>query len=572
MKNLLLFIATMMFVGLGFGQTYTLTDNFNTTVTTCSGTVTDGGGNYGNNVEGQITICSGIPGQGIILDFTEFNLENGWDDLFIYDGTNTGAPLLGSYTGTGMPPQIISSQECITIYFDTDGSVTAPGFSINVSCGVIPSCTDGVQNQGESGVDCGGCFCASCPIGPGAGSSATITAGADIYTLPCGGGPVNLTALGTDFVPVLSSDFNNGTPGVGWQTTPGGGQYDNPCGPGPNGSHLWFGAGTAAPRELITGSLDLRCGGEICFYIKMEPEASGDVSPCEGSDQYDEGVSVQWSNADCSGWNDFMYFAPVGDLITSYPGNGVSSPGATGATPFTTWQEYCSQVPPGAWTPTTQIRWYQWGASGTGFDHWGLDEVTINADACLPYYYDWEHIPGAPDSPDNLVNPTQTTTYTVHYTNFVDDTVTTTVTIVVDGVQTPGVAIVEETCLGDNSATATITANGGTANYSINLVGPGGYNTTQSTAANTTFTSLEPGLYTVTITDNAGCTSDTTFTINPGPTCCTTTATETDLTCNQANQACDGQGQANPAGGVLPYTYQWYTGAGTGSPIGGETS
>lgn len=572
-KLFALLVVSLTFFGSAFGQTYTMVDNYNQTVTGCSGTVTDGGGNYNNNVEATLTICSGIPGQGVILDFTQFNLENNYDDITIYDGTNTGAPVLGVYTGTTMPPQIVSSQECITIYFDTDGSVTRAGFTINISCGVIPSCSDGIQNQGESGIDCGGCFCPSCPTSPGAGSSATLTASADVYNLPCGGGPVNLSALGEDFVPVLNSDFNNGTPGPGWQTTPGGAQYDNPCGPGPNGSHLWFGSGTAAPRELITAPLDLRCGGEICFYLKMEPEASGDVSPCEGSDEYDEGVSVQWSNADCSGWNDFMYFAPVGDLITTYPGNGVNSPGATGQTPFTTWQQYCSQVPPGAWTPSTQIRWYQWGSSGTGFDHWGLDEVTINADACLPYFYDWEHIPGFPDSPDNLVNPTVTTTYTVHYTNGVDDTVTTQVTIVVDGVQTPGVAITEEACMGDNDASVSITANGGTPNYSVNLVGPAGYDQTQASAGLTSFTNLAPGLYTVTITDNAGCTSDTSFTINPGPTCCTTTATPADLTCNQNNAPCDGQGTANPTG-VAPFSYQWYTGnsVAAGTPIAGQTN
>ncbi|MCB0479525.1 MAG: hypothetical protein KDC84_15265, partial [Crocinitomicaceae bacterium] len=104
MKNLLVALSFILFGSVLLGQTYTITDNFNQTVNGCSGTATDGGGNYGNNVEGVLTICSGTPGMGIVLNFSQFNLENNYDYLTIYDGpSNVGYPILGSFTGTTSP-------------------------------------------------------------------------------------------------------------------------------------------------------------------------------------------------------------------------------------------------------------------------------------------------------------------------------------------------------------------------------------------------------------------------------------------------------------------------------------
>src|SRR5690606_2026481 len=44
---------------------------------------------------------------------------------------------------------------CLTFVFDSDGSVTQAGWAATISC-ATPSCSDGIQNQGETGVDCGG--------------------------------------------------------------------------------------------------------------------------------------------------------------------------------------------------------------------------------------------------------------------------------------------------------------------------------------------------------------------------------------------------------------------------------
>lgn len=466
------------------------------------------------------------------------------------------------------------------IWSDGPSPSTGSVVTFNADCA---SCSDGIQNGDEQGVDCGGCACAPCGGGGTSPNGATLTTDASTFTLPCGGGPVDLSALGNSSIPALGNDFNGGCIGPGWQTSPAG-QFDNPCdgtigSPPPNGTYMWMGQGTTAPRNMVSEPLDVSCGGEVCFYFVFIQESfSGETSDCEGADYYNEGVNLQYSTDGGNTWVNIAYFAPNGDLLVTNP--GTTSPSTSGVTNFTSWDQYCFTIPPGAETTTTQFQWYQDGSSGASFDHWGIDEITVTAQACNPYYYDWVHVPGSNDAPDVSVNPTTTTDYIVHYTNGINDTITDTITIVVDGPLTPDVSTVEEDCLGDNDATMTVDANpGGTAGngpFTVDITGPVAQSLTHAAgagAAPVTFTGLPPGNYTITVTDAGGCSSTASVTINPGPTCCTTTATPTDLTCNQNNQACDGQGTANPTG-TAPFTYQWYTGTSVaaGAPIGGQTA
>ncbi|MFY7708834.1 MAG: CUB domain-containing protein [Flavobacteriales bacterium] len=109
----------------------------NSTVSTCSGTFYDSGsngGNYLNNENYTYTLCSNVSGNCIRLDFLTFNTEAGLDQLFIYDGPNTLGNLLGTYSGTTIPPSVISTTGCITFRFVSDGSVTRPGWSAAISC------------------------------------------------------------------------------------------------------------------------------------------------------------------------------------------------------------------------------------------------------------------------------------------------------------------------------------------------------------------------------------------------------------------------------------------------------
>ncbi len=391
-------------------------------------------------------------------------------------------------------------------------------------------------------------------------SSQSVTASADNTFFDCGGGVVQLSAVGLTSSTVFADDFNTGQLQLGWTTnnTP---DFSNPCGASFDGTpYLWMGSGTSAPRSLTTASTDVSCGGTICFDFKFMCEYCGDSAPCEGADFYNEGVSVQYSNGG-GPWTDIAYFAPNGNLLTSYPGAGASSPIAFGATNFTTWNNYCFPIPVGGQSANTQFRLFQWGSSGANYDHWGIDNVVVTATPCTPFYYDWLHIPGNPDAADVTTNVTQTTTFTVNYT---DGTTTYSdqITITVDNLEFDNLTNNSPSCYGLADGSISATMLNGLPPYTYNLSGA-------ATASNNTgnFTGLAAGLYVLEVIDAKNCPVIQNITIPQGPSCCEVSASGVDPTCSNVN---DGSILSTPSGGIPSYTYQWYTIANV--PIAGAVS
>ncbi|MEK6151612.1 Calx-beta domain-containing protein [Flavobacteriaceae bacterium 3-367] len=114
-----------------------------TTTNTCSSTFFDTGGqggNYGNNEDITFTICPDTPGSNVRLTFTSFDVENGFDFLYVYEGTTTGGTLIGQFHNGNLPPTITSSDAsgCLTVRFTSDNIVTAAGWEAVVSC-IVPS-------------------------------------------------------------------------------------------------------------------------------------------------------------------------------------------------------------------------------------------------------------------------------------------------------------------------------------------------------------------------------------------------------------------------------------------------
>ena len=387
----------------------------------------------------------------------------------------------------------------------------------------------------------------------------SVTANANQTFFDCGGGPVQLSAIGTTASTLFGDDFNSGVLTAGWTTGPAA-QFTNPCGTALDGTtYLWMGSATSAPRNLATSNLDVSCGGTVCFDFKFMCEYCGDSAPCEGADFYNEGVSLQYSLNGGTTWTDISYFAPNGNLLTNYPGAGASSPVAFGTTNFTTWANYCFPIPSGASTSSTMFRLYQWGSSGSNYDHWGIDNFYITSTPCSPFYYDWTHIPGAPDAADVTTNVTQTTTFTVNYT---DGTTTYTdqVTVVVDNLEIDNLSINPASCYGVGDASLTVTMLNGQTPYTYNLTGP-------ITASNSTgiFTNLTAGLYVIEVIDDDGCPVIENFVMPQGPSCCVVSAAGVNPTCNGLT---NGSILSTPSGGIPSYSYQWYTLANT--PIPGQ--
>lgn len=101
-----------------------------TTVTATSGSFYDSGGasaNYAND-ERKLWLFQPAGATSISMNFTMFNVENKYDYLFIYDGNNVNAPLIGKYTSTVTPGNINSSGSSLLIEFRSDCATTNPGW------------------------------------------------------------------------------------------------------------------------------------------------------------------------------------------------------------------------------------------------------------------------------------------------------------------------------------------------------------------------------------------------------------------------------------------------------------
>jgi len=108
----------------------------NITTTTCSGRFTDTGeeiGGYRNNENYTFTIAP-TGATSIKLTFDSFNTEASFDFLRIYDGPTTASTLLGTYSGTTLPPVINSSGGSLTLRFTSDNSTTKAGWTANWTC------------------------------------------------------------------------------------------------------------------------------------------------------------------------------------------------------------------------------------------------------------------------------------------------------------------------------------------------------------------------------------------------------------------------------------------------------
>lgn len=104
----------------------------------CTGNLLDPGGlaNYPNNSNVQTTICPSTIGASIQLSFSSFDTELNFDDLTIYDGPTTAAPILGTYGGS-LPPfsvQASNATGCLTLVFQSDAGTNFSGFSAAISC------------------------------------------------------------------------------------------------------------------------------------------------------------------------------------------------------------------------------------------------------------------------------------------------------------------------------------------------------------------------------------------------------------------------------------------------------
>jgi hypothetical protein len=136
--SILLVIVLFIVVFSSKGQTTFNINNVNgQTITSCNTILYDSGGptgTYQNNEDYWVTFCSGTTDCFQIQFTGTFNLETSFEHLYIYDGNNTSANILANLTGSTLPANVLTSGNCVTIRFISDGSATYEGFQMNISC------------------------------------------------------------------------------------------------------------------------------------------------------------------------------------------------------------------------------------------------------------------------------------------------------------------------------------------------------------------------------------------------------------------------------------------------------
>ncbi|MDF3025833.1 MAG: hypothetical protein K0S23_140 [Fluviicola sp.] len=212
----------------------------------------------------------------------------------------------------------------------------------------------------------------------------------------CPGTSITLTATGTITQANQSFNFNNNALPPGWSTS-GTANYGVLCGNSMDNTPYFWASTAAGTPQITTDNFDVCSGGTLDFEMRYAVQAGG--VPCEGPDEQDEGVSIQYSIDGGVTWIEFVYFSPWGFQLGANPGGNAS---INGATAYTNWNNFSIPIPAAAATTNTMFRWIQTNSSGGCCDNWGLDNIFINAGPCLTTSIGWD-IPGSNTPSSNTI-------------------------------------------------------------------------------------------------------------------------------------------------------------------------
>lgn len=100
--------------------------------------------NYGNN-ENCVWLIHPTGASQIDLNFEFFGTQANADFVKVYDGQNTSGTLLGSFSGTNLPPSVTASSGYMYVVFTSNSSVTNIGFQANYHCYNPSNCTTDIN-------------------------------------------------------------------------------------------------------------------------------------------------------------------------------------------------------------------------------------------------------------------------------------------------------------------------------------------------------------------------------------------------------------------------------------------
>ncbi|MBZ0205181.1 MAG: T9SS type A sorting domain-containing protein [Flavobacteriales bacterium] len=350
----------------------------------CGGIFYDNGGptgNYQANSNETTTICPSTPGDMVSLIFTQFDLETNYDQLRIYDGNSTAGALLGTFTGTALPPVLTASNPsgCLTAVFTSDGSGQYAGWAAQVLCGPMPAgdCVYALHLHDSGGNGWGSSF-VGVRINGGPYTYHTVTASDNIIFIGVNIGDLielNYIATGPNQGQNSYSISKLGqNPYFTSTTPPAPGIIFSQivaCAPPPAPPQDCIGGITVCSSQAITNNssstgdvMDLNSSNQGCLssgerqgtWYYFSPQTNGtiafSITPANGTDDYDFAVWGPYPNAQC----------PTGPpLRCSYDAPG----------PYTTGLNATA-------TQTTE------GAAGTGW----VRDISAQADEVYVLYID----------------------------------------------------------------------------------------------------------------------------------------------------------------------------------------
>ncbi len=188
---------------------------------------------------------------------------------------------------------------------------------------------------------------------------------------------------------------------------------------------------------------------------------------------------------------------------------------------------------------------YQTNVSCFGGNNGAVSIITTGG--VLPYSYLWSD-----GSTNNSLTELTAGTYSVDVTDANGCLTSLSVIITQPTVLSSGINYFSDvSCAGGNDGEASVLASGGTMPYTY-LWSNG--------ATTAVINTLTAGTYTVTITDDLGCTSVSSITITEPNILSISSVNSTDVSCYGGN---DGSASVLVTGGTLPYSYSWSNGATT---------
>ena len=315
-----------------FGATQNM---INGTIFSCDTYIYDDGGPNGDYTENnyEMTVCASSGTElYFVLEMLQLGAAfNGDSDiLMIYEGTGTGgAVLFDSETDPAPTGIIMSNDPCITITIDTDphffATPVAAGFELLVSCTVPETCSDGILNNGEVQIDCGGPNCDPCFQPTSCGG--VIVQNGDFETIDAFG-----CANNTD-----SEIHSNATSVEHW--------YGTTEEAGPQGGitpDYWTITGCGI-NPNITGSVGPCNSGQgaLGFFPAREEVQSQLAQPLEAGQEYCLTVDVASNSANAATADLFFWFhnqvfssgTGIYDLVADNGGGINIVTGPIGATP-----------------------------------------------------------------------------------------------------------------------------------------------------------------------------------------------------------------------------------------------